>query len=298
MPSTIRCAFLSTRNLDGYVVDDDRAYAPLAQRGIRVDRIAWQNTATCWDDYALVVVRSTWDYQHDPERFFALLEHIDASTARLANPLSAMRWNARKTYLQQLQRAGINIVNTRFGDTLTVAALDALGAAFTGCEWIIKPDIGANAGGVFRCSGGEDDATRARILAHFAGRGWLAQPFVESVTRVGEYSLFYFDGTYSHTVLKTPAGGDFRVQEEHGGKIRAVTPDASLRAMGDNVCAALPPDCLYIRVDVVLDEARRWAVMEVELIEPSLYLRMDPAAAERFADALVGWLGRQRAVNF
>lgn len=293
-PPVIRCAFLSTDDLDGYVVDDDRAVAPLARRGVHVERVPWRARAD-WDGFDIVVVRSTWDYQRDSAAFERVLETIDGAGAVLANPLPALRWNLRKTYLADLATKGVAIVPTQFGEGLDAARFDALCAHFAGREWILKPDIGANAEDVLRLPASAADARRNDALARFAARGWMAQPFIHDVTAHGEYSLFYFDGDYSHAILKTPKPGDFRVQEEHGGHIAAVRADRRLRSAADAVCAQLPGDCLYVRVDLVRLGGGEPAVMEVELIEPSLYLRTDRDAPERFADALVRWLSRQRS---
>jgi hypothetical protein len=292
--STLRCAFLSTDNLDGYVVDDQRAYDALASRGVDVRAVSWRERGVNWGEFDLVVVRSTWDYHEHVEAFFKVLESIDQSSALLANPLWAMRWNARKTYLNELREHGVPIVPTVFGDRMDRVALSALAAHFGQAQWIVKPDVGANASGVVRVHGKPDAQQSRRLLDNFGARGYLAQPFVDDVTQHGEYSLFYFAGDYSHGIVKTPAAGDFRVQEEHGGRIVALTPPAPLRAAADKVCGALPPDCLYARIDLVANERDAFEVMEVELIEPSLYLRMDAAAPDRFARALCGWYRKHK----
>ncbi|MEM7517795.1 MAG: hypothetical protein AAF368_12845 [Planctomycetota bacterium] len=122
-------------------------------------------------------------------------------------------------------------------------------------------------------------------------RPYLAQPFMPSVLEEGEYSLFFFGGEYSHTVLKTPASGDFRVQEEHGGLIRGVEPEPGQVEAAGRVLDAVEHDLLYARVDLVRDAAamadERWRLMEIELIEPSLYFPYAEGSAERFARAAV-----------
>lgn len=292
--SRLHCAFLSTDRLEGYVVDDQRAFGALAARGVDVSTVSWHDRDRAWDEFDLVVVRSTWDYHDHVDAFFDVLESIDRSPALLANPLAAMRWNARKTYLRDLRQRGVAIVPTIFGERLDHGELSALAAHFGHRQWIVKPDVGANASDVVRLRGRPDAARSRQLMETFGARGYLAQPFVADVTRCGEYSVFYFDGAYSHGILKTPAPGDFRVQEEHGGRISAIDPCPRLRETADRVCAALPSGCLYARVDLVGDEGRGFDVMEVELIEPSLYLRMDPAAPDRFAAALQAWYRARR----
>ena len=116
------------------------------------------------------------------------------------------------------------------------------------------------------------------LRAVFNQRPYLAQPFMPHIRSEGEYSLIYFHGRYSHAILKTPAPGDFRVQEEYGGIITAVSPPTGLLLAGGRALAALDETPLYARVDLVRNDADDFLIMEFELIEPSLYLRMDPAA--------------------
>ena len=107
-----------------------------------------------------------------------------------------------------------------------------------------------------------------------------------SIIEEGEFSLFYFNRTYSHTILKTPESGDFRVQEEHGGRIISVTPEQKALQCAMEVLETLNVSLLYARIDLVREETGDYALMELELIEPSLYFRMDPIASTRFAQAL------------
>jgi hypothetical protein len=117
----------------------------------------------------------------------------------------------------------------------------------------------------------------------------MMQPFERGIVQEGEFSLIYFNGQLSHSILKVPKGGDFRVQEEHGSDVRAIQADAALLAAGDTVIRAIGKPLLYGRVDLVRSGSQ-FRVMEVELIEPALYLRTDPGAPDRFADAVVSLL--------
>ena len=120
-------------------------------------------------------------------------------------------------------------------------------------------------------------------------RACIVQPFMDNVLAEGEYSMFFFNGAFSHAILKIPAAGEFRSQEERGAEIRSVAPERKLLSAGEGALAAVSPTPLYARVDLVRDLAGDFALMELELIEPSLYLRMAPAAPRRFAAALDTW---------
>ena len=284
-------AFLTTDRLDDFVAYDHLAVTPLADRGWTVEMVPWRAEAD-WSRFEAVVVRSPWDYQADPDAFLAVLDAIDASPARLANPLSVMRWNLDKRYLRDLAARGVAIVPTAWGRGLDAARLDTLRDDLQAPEIVVKPIVGANAGDTFRLPPTADPSP---ALAAFAGRAWMAQPFVQSVVEVGETSVFVFGGVPSHAVLKTPARGDFRVQEEHGGTIRAVPLTPDLRAVSGRVLAAAEDagggGLLYARVDLVTLPDGTPAVIELELIEPSLYFSYDAGAPARFADAFVDWMG-------
>ncbi len=280
-----RVAFLTMDCLEGFFAYDQLAHAPLARRGWNVEPVSWRAPAA-WDAYELVVIRSPWDYQQDPLAFLAVLEQIDASPTRLYNPLPIVRWNICKTYLRDLQAAGIPIVPTQWLPGLEGRTMAELCGGLGAEQIVVKPVVGANAHDtlVLCASGPPDDFALAK--ARFTRRAVMVQPFVGRVVTEGEYSLIYLGGHYSHAVLKTPGSGDFRVQEEHGGTIRAVRPPAVLRALGQRVIGAVDGHLLYARVDLVHLPGGEPAVMELELIEPSLYLSYDEQAPERFAEAV------------
>ncbi len=287
-----RVAFLSLDDPTGFVIDDALAVAPLARLGVAVETVSWRADAD-WGAFEAVVIRSPWDYIDHPDAFLAVLAAIDASGAALLNGLATVRWNLRKTYLRDLEAAGVPVIPTVWRDRLapggTAGLFDAVGAD----EIVVKPVVGANASGAFRLARAAPRA--AEIEAHYADRALMAQPFVPSVVDEGEFSVFAFNGAISHTILKTPKPRDFRVQEEHGGLITAVAPAPALLAAAqrafDAVDAATGERLLYARADLVRAPGGGFWTMEVELVEPALYFRMDDGAAGRFAEALADRLG-------
>lgn len=286
-----RVAFLTLADREGHVIDDGLAIGELGARGVTVDEVPWR-ASTDWSVYDGVVVRTPWDYQHDPQGFLSVLDDIVAAGVPLANGLGVIRWNLHKRYLRDVESAGVAIVPTRWGRGLTGPELQTMVSE----ECVLKPVIGANAGDTFRLAPGLEAAEAARIAGLYVGREWMLQPFVKAVVTEGEYSLFWFGGAYSHAIVKRPAEGDFRVQEDHGGRIAAVDPDAGLMSAGraalDAMVAIVGEVPLQARVDLVRLDDGRLAVIELELIEPSLYLRHHPDAARRFATATLDWLDR------
>lgn len=283
-------AFLSMDSLDEFVSYDQLVIDCLKNLGIRAVEVSWRAASPDWDRYELVVIRTPWDYQKDAEKFLQVLEQIEQSSARLLNSLETVRWNIRKSYLKDLESRGVQVIPTTWLQSPSASELASLGQRWSTQGFVVKPVVGANADNAFRCSSTTPMSVFQEAERVFSGQTALAQPFVKSVTETGEYSLIYFNGEYSHTVLKRPKQGDFRVQEEHGGQVVACEPDADIRALGAACMKALPFETLYGRADIVRLDVGTPAIMELELIEPSLYVSFDDAAAGRFAEAIAAEL--------
>lgn len=273
-------------NLAGYVSDDELAIEPLQKLGWRVKTISWRDQTVDWNDFTTVIIRTTWDYQKSPDDFLRVLRQIEASTAQLENSLKTVEWNLSKLYLRELESHGVKIVPTIWGNKRPTEIdfgnwLEHFGTD----EIIVKPIVGANAEFTYRLQ--EFSPELAEI---FESRKYMVQPFMPKIVSEGEFSLFYFGGVYSHTILKTPPPKDFRVQEEHGGIITSVTPSAKLLETAEMVLRLIEPAPLYVRLDFVRDQADDFCLMELELIEPALYLRMDKNAPRFLAETIDKWL--------
>ena len=281
-----RIAFLTMDSLEDFVSYDALVSDCLESRGIKVDNVSWRSPTVNWNDYDMVIIRSPWDYQQAADEFMTVMEAIDASSAVLWNPIDVVRWNVRKTYLQELHDCGITIVPTQFVQSPTDSQIRGMFEVFETDQIIIKPVVGANANDTFwlRPDSSASDLQQIELL--YSGRLALLQPFIPSVIEYGETSLIFFDGEHSHSVLKTPKAGDFRVQEEHGSRIQSIAPDSALIEFSRRALAPIPQRTLYSRVDLVNLPNGQPAVMELELIEPSLYLCYDADSATRFADAI------------
>jgi glutathione synthase/RimK-type ligase-like ATP-grasp enzyme len=280
-------AFLTMADMDGYISDDELAANVLRQRGAWVTTLPWDSEMD-WREFDLVILRTTWDYQARLEAFLDVLEQIEASGARLYNGVAVARWNARKSYLRDLAAAGAAIVPTIYGEQLCTAAqvLESF-ERFGADEMVLKPLVGASAIDAFRLRREEVVQRWEALQAAFGARPFLSQPLIPNVLSEGEFSLIYLDGRFSHAVLKCPKAGDFRSQEEYGGQITAVVAETGLRAAGDTAMALAGEGLLYGRVDLVRGDDGRFLLMELELIEPALYLRMDTQAPARFAEAIL-----------
>ncbi len=288
MSGALRCAFLTMEDTRGWSIDAELAIEPLGALGWSVDSVPWQRTVD-WRRWQAVYVGTPWDYPENPGHFLGVLAAIEAAGALLANPLELVRWNLAKTYLRDLGQQGVDIVPTEWHERLGAAEIDALARRAALEPLVVKPVVSTNATHTYPLEGPLDPALRAELARVFAERACMVQPFVQAIRGEGEYSLFHIGGTLSHAIRKRPKPGDFRVQEEHGAHIEACRPEAGLADVADAVLARVTPAPLYARSDFVRAADGRFLLMELELIEPSLYLRMDPGAPARFAQAFDDW---------
>ena len=278
-----RLAFLSMDDLQDFFVYDDLLVAPFAAQGYEVDTISWHQSETDFSVYEAVIVCSPWDYQQYEAEFVACLKRIDQQS-RLMNSLPLMEWNLNKRYLKDLEAAEVHVLPTRWLAGFEQSAIAAAFTEFACEELVIKPCVSANADDTFRLTPEGLTLSAGELAECFAQRECMVQPFVTSVTEQGEVSLFYFAGELSHAILKRPKAGDFRVQEEHGGSLQAITPEPAMLSNAQAALNAMPDDYLYARVDL-LWFAGEWRIIELELIEPSLYFNLDEQSPQRFVNA-------------
>jgi glutathione synthase/RimK-type ligase-like ATP-grasp enzyme len=260
-------------------LDTGRLVEELTRVGARAAIVSWDD-AMQWRDVPLVVLRSPWDYSRRFDAFMEWARRVDRET-RLLNPFSLVRWNGHKGYLLDLEAKGVPIVPTtlfRAHDPHAPARLPGISVA---SELVVKPAIGAGANGAMKAR--KEDPALARHLGEILqSKDALVQPFVPGVTETGEVSLVYFDGRYSHAIRKRPAKGDFRVQDQHGGTLHPHEPTLPELAVGSAALAAAPTPAAYARVDLVEWEGDP-VLMELEMIEPELFLRRSPEGLRRFA---------------
>lgn len=277
-----KVAILTTDNLEAFFVYDRMLEAPLKSLGWELTEVSWHAKNHNWEQYDAVIVRSTWDYQAHCQDFLTCLQVIDNSSAVLCNSMSLIKWNISKHYLKELENKGVPIIPTLWADELQEQNFAAAFAKFGCDEIVIKPYVSANADGTYRLTPAQVTEQLPLIMQEYKERSAMLQPFLSSIIEEGEYSLFYFNSQYSHAICKRPAKGDFRVQEEHGGQLNSIEPSKAMFALAEQTIDALPEEALYARVDIVSLNGGLM-IIEVELIEPSLYFNMDAASPAFFA---------------
>ncbi|MGS0684790.1 ATP-grasp domain-containing protein [Nakamurella sp. GG22] len=279
-------AWVTAREARGRDEDEPLALAALQQSGVAVDVVDWDDATTDWSSFDRVVLRSAWDYPQRLPEFMSWLEMVDA-ISDLVNPLATVRWNLDKQYLAELAAAGVPI-------TPTVFVLPGSAATFPAGDFVVKPAVGAGSRDASSYGADQHAAATAHVARlHASGQTVLIQPFVTSVAAEGEWSLLFFGGQFSHAANKRvtlPRAGvvdDLFAAETNSEHVATADQIEVARAAVDMVSErfGIPT---YARVDLVRDDAGRFCVLEVELIEPSLFLFCaDAAAVERFTTTLI-----------
>ena len=238
----------------------------LSATGAEVTPIAWTQAGDL-SGFDLVLPLVVWGYHLDYSRWLELLGRAERQDWVMINPPPLLRWNGDKAYLAELAERGVSTVPTLAVEACCDADLEEARRQFQSNWLVIKPPISASAIGTHRL-GPKDD-----LPADSRGRPMILQPLIEEIARTGEFSLMLFDGEYSHAVVKRPRAGDFRVQEYHGGvTLPCAAPPSGAIELAQAALAAAPAPAAYARVDIVPDDEGVLRIMELELIEPSLFL--------------------------
>jgi glutathione synthase/RimK-type ligase-like ATP-grasp enzyme len=262
----------------------DRQAAPLRAEGIEVQGPAWTAEAD-FAAFDLVLPLLVWGYHRAGRQWTDMVTRWERAGVRLQNPPSVLRWNADKTYLGRLAERGAPVVPTLYADRLTEEVLHEAAEAFGTDRLIAKPQISASAWQTIRWSPG-------RPLDGGPEGAAMIQPYLPAIERRGEISLIYFAGAFSHALSKVPQPGDFRVQPEYDGIITAYDPSPDELAAAEAIQAATDDPLLYARIDLVRGLDDRPQLMELELVEPDLYLGYGKEAPAAFAAAVAASVAR------
>jgi glutathione synthase/RimK-type ligase-like ATP-grasp enzyme len=258
----------------------------LRRRGVHSDPVVWNDDAANWREWGAVLIRSCWDYHLHARQFGAWLQRLEEERIVVRNPPALMRWNMHKRYLFDVSARGARIPATRLTRERTGRSLrdevEEAGWAAT----VIKPAIAASGYGARLIEGAPGDEDERAYASLRESGDVLLQEFVPEIATRGEWSLVFVDGQYSHAVVKRAAPGEFRVQIEWGGRVESAEPAPQILADAQAVVDTLEATPTYARVDGIELEGQL-TIMEVELIEPELFLDRCPGAVRRLAEAVI-----------
>jgi glutathione synthase/RimK-type ligase-like ATP-grasp enzyme len=294
MPSTdivllTDCRYVDPKDPGWYVrnilLEDALLAKALAHLGYRTKRISWDNPGFDWREARYAVFRTTWDYFDRIDEFRSWCLEAREQT-RFINPASTIEWNMDKHYLGDLERRGIRITETVFIQKGEESSLEDIALEKGWQEMILKPAIAGAARHTYRFTPSDCHRLEPIFRDLISKEDMLLQPFQENIIQQGEVAHMIFGGTYSHSILKIAKPGDFRVQDDYGGTVHDYKASPEEIEFAEKAVAVCDPMPVYARVDVVRDNSGQLAVMELELIEPELWMRNCDTAATSFARAL------------
>ena len=253
----------------------------LSTAGAEVEPITWTDVGDV-SGYDLVLPIVAWGYHLDYQRWIALLDRAEAEHWPMVNPPALLRWNSDKSYLAEFIDRDIATVPTLAVESCCDADLEEARRRFDSDWLVIKPPVSAGAVRTHRLGPNDD------LPADSIRQPMIIQPLIEEIARTGEFSLMLFDGEFSHAVVKRPAAGDFRVQEHLGGEtLPCKAPPAGAVRLAQAALAAAPATATYARVDIVPDDEGTLRIMELELVEPSLFLNYAPDGGTAFTRSIL-----------
>lgn len=262
----------------------ERSSAPLREAGLEVEARDWADSSDL-AGFDLVLPLLVWGYPFAPRQWAESVDRWESEGVRLQNPPSVLRWNADKAYLGRLAERGAPVIPALYADRLSPRLLEEAARAFGTERLVAKPRISSSAWQTIRWSpgvsldGGPEGAA-------------IVQPYLPEIERLGEVSMIFFGGAFSHAISKRPQPGDFRVQPEFDGIIAAYRPDAAEREAAERILVAVDEPLLYARIDLVRGLDGTPQLIELELIEPDLYLAYEQDAGKRFAAAVLELIRR------
>jgi len=274
-----------TSSVSPEIASDDSVLAEvLATHDIQGVAAAWDDPLVDWSVFDMILVRSCWNYHLAPQKFSEWINAIATNKLLVVNPSELILWNLNKYYLKELERKGIAIPDTEW-ITKRDFYPEQLADILAGRKWnraVLKPCVSASS---FRTSiitplNAKQEGTA--LVEHFPDGGMILQEFVETISEQGELSVIFFNGEYSHTVIKNAIPGEFRVQQQFGGMAKPVTVDDCIIESAKKIVDTLPVVPLYARVDG-FESGGLFTLMELELIEPVLFFRFAPDAATKIA---------------
>lgn len=267
-------------------LEDGLAVAALQKQGLHVTRKAWDDPDFDWQHTRSLLFRTTWDYFDRYAEFSPWLRKVASQTV-LFNSAALIDWNIDKHYLQWIAEKGINVVNTHYIEKGDARSLAQCLAESGWNDAILKPVISGSARHTYRIQPENTPELECIFAELIQQEAMLLQPFQHTILSEGEISLMVIDGQFSHAIRKTPQAGDFRVQDDHGGSVHPHTATIVEQQFAEQAVAAVPFDVLYARVDIIRDNTGKLAIMELEMIEPELFFRYKPEAADKLASGLI-----------
>jgi glutathione synthase/RimK-type ligase-like ATP-grasp enzyme len=268
------------------LLESDQKLIPLFAKGnITAKAIIWDDESVDWTEFDYLIFRNTWDYYQKEIAFNQWLYKIESLGIKTFNPISIIQKNKHKFYLKELEKDGISILPTIFLEKNSTSNLHHL-IPWNWEKIVIKPAFSAGSYLTKLINRSEIESIQTEFKDHFETKDFLLQEFLPEIKELGETSLIFFNGNFSHAVNKKPVSTDFRVQIQYGGKYTLIEPNDDLILQAELVLSKIPEKLLYARVDGIVIK-NKLHLMEVELIEPDLYFDLAHGSRERFVESFL-----------
>ncbi|WP_316734410.1 hypothetical protein [Pedobacter aquatilis] len=265
--------------------EDDKLLLFLKEKGLNIEMVIWNDEKINWENYQLAILKSPWDYFDLYEDFKIWLNLLEEKNIRLLNPIDVIRWNADKHYLKDIEAAGLNITPSIFITDGEEINLNAFFEKFNTDKLIVKPCVSGGAKNTFKVTLDNVEEINQKLRLLIQKEDFIIQPFLPEILENGEWSFIFFNDIYSHTLVKKAKQGDFRVQPAHGGSVHVQNPDKALIEIAAEYVKLFAKNCLYARVDGTFVN-NQFLLMELELIEPFLFLNTSNQNYENYYNAL------------
>jgi len=267
------------------LLEDNLVLKALEKEGLNVIKLSWDDQTFDWSSTHYALFRSTWDYFDRFDEFSTWLNAASKQT-KFINSESLIKWNIDKHYLQDLEKNGVHCAQTLFIEASSKKTLAQLHKETNWTETVLKPVVSGAARHTYKLNLKNLHSYKTIFKELIAKEAFMLQPFQHNIVEKGELSLIIIDGEFTHAVLKIAKKGDFRVQDDFGGAVYDYIPTTAEIKFAENAVKACKSIPIYARVDMFTDNEGQLAIAELELIEPELWFRNNPIAANKLAIAI------------
>ena len=279
----MKTAILTCENIPNLLEYDQQVMNRLNSRGFNALPVIWDHVQNI-DDFDFYLFRTTWGYHFKEKEFRKFIRNLKLNRKRVLNPANIIENNIHKFYLRDLMTRGIDIIPTYFLEKNSKQDLNKISEKLGTKELILKPAVSAASHNTYKISAVSADTQL--LLDDLSGRhDLLVQAFEPEIMKSGEFSTIYFHNGFHYTVNKIPASGDYRIQRDYGGKYELADPPPEVLTKSGEIAGKFINNCLYARIDGVLSSGK-FKLMEVEMIEPDLYMDLIPEAVEQYVKSV------------
>ena len=269
--------------------EDDLLIDYLERKGLTVEKTVWNNPEVVWESYDVLLVKSPWDYFNLIDEFYAWLAKMEDKNIKFLNPIATLKWNADKHYLKDIEDSGLTIAPCIFLGKGKKVNLNDYFHSLNTTKLIVKPAVSGGSKNTFKVVADNVEEINQQLESLLAVEDFIVQPFLSEIEENGEWSFLFFGGKFSHALVKKAKAGDFRVQHVFGGTIHPQQPPKHLIETAQAYVDHFAKSCLYARVDGVI-VGERFLLMELELIEPYLFLETNLDSLENYYQALLRFM--------